>query len=68
MRRALASKVHTALPRNCYTKLNDVGRLNVFIKSEGGFGGHIFDVETARGLTLLVELSVSCSGNELQSS
>ncbi|CAN6574127.1 unnamed protein product [Malus baccata var. baccata] len=43
--------------------------LNVFIKSEDGFGGRIFDVETAiRGPTLLVELSVSCSGNELQCS
>lgn len=45
--RGLASKDHTTLLLNCYTKLKDVEKLNVFIKSEDGVGEHKFDVETA---------------------
>ncbi|KAL8135021.1 hypothetical protein AgCh_009886 [Apium graveolens] len=41
----LASKDHTTLLLNCYTKLKDVEKLNVFIKSEDG--ELKFDVETA---------------------
>ncbi|KAK2995647.1 hypothetical protein RJ640_013604 [Escallonia rubra] len=43
----LASKDHTTLLLNCYTKLKDVEKLNVFIKSEEGVGEQKFDVETA---------------------
>ncbi|XP_057506933.1 vacuolar protein-sorting-associated protein 11 homolog [Actinidia eriantha] len=43
----LASKDHTTLLLNCYTKLKDVEKLNVFIKSEDGVGELKFDVETA---------------------
>lgn len=42
-----ASKDHTTLLLNCYTKLKDVEKLNLFIKSEDGAGEHKFDVETA---------------------
>ncbi|XP_043720547.1 vacuolar protein-sorting-associated protein 11 homolog [Telopea speciosissima] len=45
--KGLASKDHTTLLLNCYTKLKDVEKLNVFIKSEEGIGEHKFDVETA---------------------
>ncbi|XP_025015789.1 vacuolar protein-sorting-associated protein 11 homolog isoform X2 [Ricinus communis] len=45
--KGLASKDHTTLLLNCYTKLKDVDKLNVFIKSEDGVGEHKFDVETA---------------------
>ncbi|KAL3849162.1 hypothetical protein ACJIZ3_011044 [Penstemon smallii] len=45
--KGLASKDHTTLLLNCYTKLKDVEKLNVFIKSEDGMGEHKFDVETA---------------------
>lgn len=45
--KGLASKDHTTLLLNCYTKLKDVEKLNVFIKSEDGAGEHKFDVETA---------------------
>lgn len=44
--KGLASKDHTTLLLNCYTKLKDVDKLNVFIKSEDGTGEHKFDVET----------------------
>ena len=43
--KGLASKDHTTLLLNCYTKLKDVEKLNVFIKSDDG--EHKFDVETA---------------------
>ncbi|KAL1805594.1 hypothetical protein ACET3Z_028662 [Daucus carota] len=43
--KGLASKDHTTLLLNCYTKLKDVEKLNVFIKSEDG--ELKFDVETA---------------------
>ncbi|KMS98344.1 hypothetical protein BVRB_4g093580 [Beta vulgaris subsp. vulgaris] len=43
--KGLASKDHTTLLLNCYTKLKDVDKLNYFIKSEDG-GEHKFDVET----------------------
>jgi vacuolar protein sorting-associated protein 11 len=43
----LASKDHTTLLLNCYTKLKDVDKLNQFIKDEDGAGEHKFDVETA---------------------
>ncbi|KAG8642183.1 vacuolar protein-sorting-associated protein 11 homolog [Manihot esculenta] len=46
-KKGLASKDHTTLLLNCYTKLKDVDKLNVFIKSEDGVGEHMFDVETA---------------------
>lgn len=45
--KGLASKDHTTLLLNCYTKLKDVDKLNIFIKSEDGMGEHKFDVETA---------------------
>ncbi|KAL5798082.1 hypothetical protein ACOSQ2_002902 [Xanthoceras sorbifolium] len=45
--KGLASKDHTTLLLNCYTKLKDVEKLNLFIKSEDGVGEHKFDVETA---------------------
>ncbi|XP_021632380.1 vacuolar protein-sorting-associated protein 11 homolog isoform X2 [Manihot esculenta] len=45
--KGLASKDHTTLLLNCYTKLKDVDKLNLFIKSEDGAGEHKFDVETA---------------------
>ncbi|CAA2965918.1 vacuolar -sorting-associated 11 homolog [Olea europaea subsp. europaea] len=45
--KGLASKDHTTLLLNCYTKLKDVTKLNVFIKSEEQVGEHKFDVETA---------------------
>ncbi|XP_077221969.1 vacuolar protein sorting 11 [Tasmannia lanceolata] len=45
--KGLASKDHTTLLLNCYTKLKDVEKLDVFIKSEDGVGEHKFDVETA---------------------
>ncbi|KAK9084651.1 hypothetical protein Sjap_025062 [Stephania japonica] len=45
--KGLASKDHTTLLLNCYTKLKDIEKLNVFIKSEDGIGEHKFDVETA---------------------
>eukprot|EP00252_Welwitschia_mirabilis_P014871 TRINITY_DN32924_c0_g1_i1.p1 TRINITY_DN32924_c0_g1~~TRINITY_DN32924_c0_g1_i1.p1 ORF type:complete len:645 (-),score=135.04 TRINITY_DN32924_c0_g1_i1:251-1915(-) len=42
--KGLASKDHTTLLLNCYTKLKDVAKLDIFIK---GDGEHRFDVETA---------------------
>ncbi|XP_057792942.1 LOW QUALITY PROTEIN: vacuolar protein-sorting-associated protein 11 homolog [Salvia miltiorrhiza] len=45
--KGLASKDHTTLLLNCYTKLKDVEKLDIFIKSEDGVGEHKFDVETA---------------------
>lgn len=45
--KGLASKDHTTLLLNCYTKLKDVEKLDLFIKSEDGVGEHKFDVETA---------------------
>ncbi|OIT20102.1 PREDICTED: vacuolar protein-sorting-associated protein 11 homolog [Nicotiana attenuata] len=45
--KGLASKDHTTLLLNCYTKLKDVEKLNEFIKSEDGVGEQKFDVETA---------------------
>ena len=45
--RGLASKDHTTLLLNCYTKLKDVEKLNDFIKDEDGIGEIKFDVETA---------------------
>ncbi|KAH9331112.1 hypothetical protein KI387_003220 [Taxus chinensis] len=42
--KGLASKDHTALLLNCYTKLKDVAKLDEFIEGEGE---HRFDVETA---------------------
>ncbi|CAN4097985.1 unnamed protein product [Withania somnifera] len=45
--KGLASKDHTTLLLNCYTKLKDVEKLNEFIKSEDGIGEQKFDVETA---------------------
>ncbi|GAB4859345.1 Vacuolar protein sorting-associated protein 11 [Ancistrocladus abbreviatus] len=44
--KGLASKDHTTLLLNCYTKLKDVEKLDLFIKSEDGGGEHKFDVET----------------------
>lgn len=43
--KGFASKDHTTLLLNCFTKLKDVDKLNVFIKSEDG--ERKFDVETA---------------------
>lgn len=43
----LASKDHTTLLLNCYTKLKDVEKLNKFIKGEDGVSEQRFDVETA---------------------
>ncbi|PKA52706.1 hypothetical protein AXF42_Ash001687 [Apostasia shenzhenica] len=45
--RGLASKDHTTLLLNCYTKLKDVEKLNKFIKGEDNVGDYRFDVETA---------------------
>ncbi|KAL6554481.1 Vacuolar protein sorting-associated protein 11 [Orobanche minor] len=45
--KGLASKDHTTLLLNCYTKLKDVEKLDLFIKSEDGVGEYKFDVETA---------------------
>lgn len=45
--KGFASKDHTTLLLNCYTKLKDVEKLNMFIKGEDGVGEHKFDVETA---------------------
>ncbi|XP_027773382.1 vacuolar protein-sorting-associated protein 11 homolog isoform X2 [Solanum pennellii] len=45
--KGLASKDHTTLLLNCYTKLKDVEKLNEFIKSEDGVREQKFDVETA---------------------
>lgn len=45
--KGLASKDHTTLLLNCYTKLKDVEKLNLFIKREDGVGEQKFDVETA---------------------
>ncbi|CAL9074126.1 unnamed protein product [Musa acuminata var. zebrina] len=45
--RGFASKDHTTLLLNCYTKLKDVEKLNKFIKDEDSRGEHKFDVETA---------------------
>ncbi|GER54061.1 vacuolar protein sorting 11 [Striga asiatica] len=45
--KGLASKDHTTLLLDCYTKLKDVKKLDYFIKSEDGLGKHKFDVETA---------------------
>lgn len=45
--KGLASKDHTTLLLNCYTKLKDVDKLNLFIKSDDGVGEIKFDVETA---------------------
>lgn len=45
--KGLASKDHTTLLLNCYTKLKDVEKLDTFIKGEDGVGEHKFDVETA---------------------
>eukprot|EP01018_Ginkgo_biloba_P031346 Gb_07923 [translate_table: standard] len=46
--KGLASKDHTTLLLNCYTKLKDVAKLDEFIKGEDGIEGeHRFDVETA---------------------
>lgn len=45
--KGLASKDHTTLLLNCYTKLKDVEKLNVFIKRDDGVGELKFDVETA---------------------
>lgn len=46
-KRGLASKDHTTLLLNCYTKLKDVEKLNKFIKDEDGVSEQRFDVETA---------------------
>ena len=45
--KGLASKDHTTLLLNCYTKLKDVEKLNKFIKGEDQVREHKFDVETA---------------------
>ncbi|GAU39905.1 hypothetical protein TSUD_04970 [Trifolium subterraneum] len=45
--KGLASKDHTTLLLNCYTKLKDVEKLNLFIRSEDSIGELKFDVETA---------------------
>ncbi|XP_047307457.1 vacuolar protein-sorting-associated protein 11 homolog [Impatiens glandulifera] len=42
--KGLATKDHTTLLLNCYTKLKDVEKLDMFVKSEDE---HKFDVETA---------------------
>lgn len=46
-KRGLASKDHTTLLLNCYTKLKDVEKLNKFIKGEDSVSEQRFDVETA---------------------
>ncbi|KAK9741925.1 hypothetical protein RND81_03G138000 [Saponaria officinalis] len=43
--KGVATKDHTTLLLNCYTKLKDVEKLNYFIKNEDGVD-HKFDVET----------------------
>ncbi|XP_020589182.1 vacuolar protein-sorting-associated protein 11 homolog [Phalaenopsis equestris] len=45
--RGLASKDHTTLLLNCYTKLKDVEKLDKFIKGEDSISEQKFDVETA---------------------
>ncbi|KAI0497698.1 hypothetical protein KFK09_020931 [Dendrobium nobile] len=45
--RGLASKDHTTLLLNCYTKLKDVEKLNKFIKGDDSVSEQRFDVETA---------------------
>ncbi|CAL0304410.1 unnamed protein product [Lupinus luteus] len=45
--KGLAYKDHTTLLLNCYTKLKDVEKLNLFIKSDDSIGELKFDVETA---------------------
>ncbi|KAK7386185.1 hypothetical protein VNO78_26221 [Psophocarpus tetragonolobus] len=45
--KGLASKDHTTLLLNCYTKLKDVEKLNLFIKSDDSIGELKFDIETA---------------------
>lgn len=45
--KGLASKDHTTLLLNCYTKQKDVEKLDLFIKNEDGVGELKFDVETA---------------------
>ncbi|KAG6509672.1 vacuolar protein-sorting-associated protein 11 homolog [Zingiber officinale] len=45
--KGLASKDHTTLLLNCYTKLKDVEKLNKFIEDGDGHSEHKFDVETA---------------------
>ncbi|KAL5134350.1 Vacuolar protein-sorting-associated protein 11 [Glycine soja] len=45
--KGLASKDHTTLLLNCYTKLKGVKKLNLFIKSDDSIGELKFDVETA---------------------
>lgn len=45
--KGLASKDHTTLLLNCYTKLKDVEKLTKFIKDGDGQGELKFDVETA---------------------
>ncbi|KAK7350509.1 hypothetical protein VNO77_09207 [Canavalia gladiata] len=45
--KGLASKDHTTLLLNCYTKLKDVEKLNLFIRSDDSIGELKFDVETA---------------------
>ncbi|CAN8270626.1 unnamed protein product [Cochlearia groenlandica] len=45
--KGLASKDHTTLLLNCYTKLKDVEKLNTFVRKEDGIGELKFDVETA---------------------
>nr|GMD35507.1 vacuolar protein-sorting-associated protein 11 homolog [Ipomoea batatas] len=45
--KGLASKDHTTLLLNCYTKLKDFEKLNAFIKCQDSVGEHKFDVETA---------------------
>lgn len=45
--KGFASKDHTTLLLNCYTKLKDVEKLNIFIKGEDGLAEHKFDEETA---------------------
>ncbi|XP_010532982.1 PREDICTED: vacuolar protein-sorting-associated protein 11 homolog [Tarenaya hassleriana] len=45
--KGLASKDHTTLLLNCYTKLKDVEKLNTFVRNEDGIGELKFDAETA---------------------
>lgn len=45
--KGLASKDHTTLLLNCYTKRKNVEKLDLFIKSEESAGELKFDVETA---------------------
>ncbi|KAK7310771.1 hypothetical protein RJT34_08486 [Clitoria ternatea] len=45
--KGLASKDHTTLLLNCYTKLKDIEKLNLFIKNDDSIGELKFDVETA---------------------